>query len=369
MLQPGAAVSLAAPTWRTDIKLEEDVVEEVGRHYGFEHVEDALPVSNAVGEYRAHEERRRSARRALMACGYAEAINYSFIDTAHDEQFELIPALAARHGAGAERFITLTNPITEGAPRMRPTLLPGLLANVRHNFNHGTRDVSLFETGRVFAARDEGEERPFERDAFALVTTGGVREAERASATRELDFYDLKGALEAALDAMNVGAVEFAPHAARHLRAGQAAQVSLAGQPIGTMGRLADELAAAYKFRQPVYVAELDFSALLAAPDAPARYRPLPRFPSVVRDVSLLVDRRVTFAELRGAALALQLADCAGVTLVDVYEGERLPEGKRSLTLRVEYRAPERTLRDEEVDALHEQIVYTLIERFGAEQR
>jgi phenylalanyl-tRNA synthetase beta chain len=369
MLQPGAAVSLAAPTWRTDIKLEEDVVEEVGRHYGFEHVEDALPVSNAVGEYRAHEERRRGARRALMACGYAEAINYSFIDTAHDDQFELIPALAARDSAGAERFITLTNPITEGAARMRPTLLPGLLANVRHNFNHGTRDVSLFETGRVFAARGEREARPFERDAFALVATGGVREAERASATREIDFYELKGALEAALDAMNIGAVEFAPLAARHLRAGQAAQVSLAGQSIGTMGRLADELVAAYKFRQPVYVAELDFSALLAAPDAPARYRPLPRLPAVVRDVSLLVDRRVTFAELRGAALALQLADCAGVALVDVYEGEKLPEGTRSLTLRVEYRAPERTLRDEEVDALHAQIVHTLIERFGAEQR
>jgi phenylalanyl-tRNA synthetase beta chain len=369
MLQVGAAVSLAAPTWRTDIKLEEDVVEEVGRHYGFEHVEDALPVSNAVGEYRAHEERRRNARRALMACGYAEAINYSFIDTAHDDQFELIPALAARDGADAERFITLTNPVNEAMARMRPTLLPGLLANMRHNFNHGTRDVSLFETGRVFAARGESEERPFERDAFALVATGGVREAERASAKRELDFYDLKGALEAALDAMNVGAVEFAPLAARHLRAGQAAQVSLAGQPVGTAGRLADELAAAYKFRQPVYVAELDFSALLAAPDAPARYRPLPRFPSVVRDVSLLVDRRVTFAELRGAALVLQLADCAGVTLVDVYEGEKLPEGKRSITLRVEYRALERTLRDEDVDALHAQIVHTLIERFGAEQR
>jgi phenylalanyl-tRNA synthetase beta chain len=145
--------------------------------------------------------------------------------------------------------------------------------------------------------------------------------------------------------------------------------VSLAGQAIGTMGRLADELAAAYKFRPPVYVAELDFSALLAAPDAPPRYRPLPRFPAVVRDVSLLVDRRVTFDELRQAALALQLADCAGVALVDVYEGERLPAGKRSITLRVEYRAPERTLRDEEVDALHAQIVHTLITRFGAEQR
>ena len=368
-LPADAALSLAVPSWRTDIRLEEDVVEEVGRHYGYEHVEDALPAANAVGEYRAHEDRRRAARRVLTACGYVEAINYSFIDAAHDDQFELLPALAARGGDGAGRFVTLANPIIEGAARMRPTLLPGLLANARHNFNHGTRDVTLFETGRVFAARGEGEDRPFERDAFALVATGGVREAERAGATRELDFYDLKGALEAALDAMNVGAIEFAPADVRHLRARQAAQVSLGGQAIGTLGRLADELAAAYKFRQPVYVAELDFGALLATAAAPPRYAPLPRFPSVVRDVSLLVDRRVTFAELRRAALALQLEHCQGVQLVDVYEGERLPEGKRSITLRVEYRAPDRTLRDEEVDAVHIQIVRALVEQFGAQQR
>ncbi|HYY41372.1 MAG TPA: phenylalanine--tRNA ligase subunit beta, partial [Pyrinomonadaceae bacterium] len=239
-LAASATLNLVSPTWRTDIKLEEDVIEEVGRHYGFEHVEDALPVANAVGEYRAHEDRRRAARHALAACGYAEAINYSFIDAAHDAQFELLPVLAARGDEGADPFVTLANPVVEGATRMRPTLLPGLLANVRHNFNHGTRDVSLFETGRIFAARGAREERPFERDAFALVATGGLREAGRAGTTREIDFYDLKGALEAALDAMQVGAVEFAPAEVRHLRAGQTAAVSLGGQVIGTLGMQTD---------------------------------------------------------------------------------------------------------------------------------
>jgi phenylalanyl-tRNA synthetase beta chain len=365
------------PSWRRDIQLEEDIIEEVGRHFGYEHVIDALPASNATGEYRTGEERRRAARRALAACGYDEAISFSFIAAAHDEQFELLPAVTARveaasaaAGAGATAgFVTLSNPMNEGAERMRPTLLPGLLAAVRHNFNHGTRNVSLSEMGRVFAARTADEERPLERDAWALVTTGGVRVAGYADAARAVDFYDLKGALEAAFEAMNVGALGFAAVEARHLRAGQAAQVTLAGQPVGTLGRLADELAAAYKFRQPVYVAELDFSALLAAPAAPARYAPLPRFPSVARDVSLLVARRVSYADLRRAVLDLKLAYCQSVELVDVYEGERLPEGTRSITLRVEYRAPDRTLRDEEVDALHAQVVATLVERFGAQQR
>ena len=364
-----ATFVFASPSWRTDIKIEEDLIEEVGRHFGYWHVEDELPAANSVGEYRAHEDRRRAARRALVACGYDEAINFSFISAAHDGQFELLPALAARVREDGAGLVTLANPITEDTARMRPSLLPGLLAAVRHNFNHGSRDVSLFETGRVFAARAEGEERPFERDAWALVTTGGVRESARAGATREVDFYDLKGAVEAAVEAMQLGAVEFASADVRHLRAGQAASVTLGGQAIGTLGRLADELAAAYKFRQPVYVAELDFSALLAAPHAHARYTPLARFPAVVRDVSLLVERRVTFAALRRAVRALNIAECQRVELVDVYEGERLPEGKRSITLRVEYRAAERTLRDEEADALHAQVVAALVEEFGAQQR
>jgi phenylalanyl-tRNA synthetase beta chain len=365
----GANFIFASPTWRTDLRIEEDLIEEVGRHYGYWHVEDNLPASNAVGEYRAHEDRRRAARRALTACGYDEAINFSFISAAHDEQFELLPALATHVSGEGFGLVTLANPIIEDAARMRPTLLPGLLAAVRHNFNHGTRDVSLFETGRIFAARAKDEERPFERDAWALVTTGGVRETARAAATREVDFYDLKGAIEAALDAMQIGACEFAPADVRHLRAGQAASISLDGQIVGTLGRLADDIAAAYKFRQPVYVAELDFSALLSAPPAPARYAPLARFPSVVRDVSLLIDRRVTFAALRRAVLELNIAECQSVTLVDVYEGERLPEGKRSITLRIEYRAPARTLRDEEADALHAQIVNALTKQFAAQQR
>ncbi len=365
----GAPINLFSPSWRMDIRIEEDVIEEVGRHFGYWHIEDELPAANAVGAYRAHEEYRRAARRALVACGYDEAINYSFIDVAHDGQFDLLPALGAHADDDAEQFVTLANPVIEGVTRMRPTLLPGLLAAIRHNINHGTRDVSLFETGRIFASRTENDERPRERDAFALVTTGGVRATGRADATREVDFYDLKGALDAAVEALQVGPLELAAADVRHLRAGQAAQVSLAGQAVGTIGRLADELTATYKFRVPVYVAEVDFSALLAAVSTPARYAPLPRFPSVARDVSLLVARRVTFAELRRAALALKVEYCQGVALVDVYEGEKLPEGKRSLTLRLAYRAPERTLRDEEVDALHAQIVDTLTAQFDAQQR
>lgn len=410
-----------APTWRSDVSLEEDLIEEVARHYGYEKIADELPPSNNVGEHRAHESQRRAARRALAALGYDEGVSFSFIDAAHDGRFELAPGLIAegdgaensgdessakagekavsgskhaasvdRNGAnerardqvdesvadGDARFVTLANPIIEGASRMRATLLPGLLAAVRHNFNHGTRDVRLFESGFVFAAATEGgaraelnERRPVERESLALVATGGASEADRVAAPRELDFYDLKGALEAACEAMRLPPLEFSAASVLHLREGQSARVSLGGRAVGSIGRLAEEIASSYKFRQAVFVCEMNLSALLSTAERPARYAPLPRYPAVVRDASVVVDRRATFEEMRRSVLDMKLANVRGVSLVYVYEGERVPEGKRSVTLRVEYRADERTLRDEEVDALHKQIVDALEAKFGAQLR
>jgi phenylalanyl-tRNA synthetase beta chain len=361
-------VALVCPTWRVDVEREEDLVEEVARHYGFEKITEALPASGLAGEYREGEARRRDAARALTANGFDQAISFSFIDEAHDGQFDLLPGLVARGGNDGAPFVSLVNPIIEGATRMRATLLPGLLGALRHNFNHGTRNVRLFESGRVFAARTG--ELPDEREALALVLTGGaVEECRAGAASRELDFYDLKGALEAAADALGVASLEFEEAEARHLREGQAARVLVDGEVVGSLGRLAEGVAAGYKFRQPVFVAELNFGALLGAAERRVRYQPLARFPSVVRDISLVADRRVAFAAMRRAVLELGFEDCRGVSLVDVYEGANLPEGRRSLTLRVEYRADERTLRDEEVDEMHARVVGTLETSFGAQLR
>ncbi|HZH29890.1 MAG TPA: phenylalanine--tRNA ligase subunit beta [Pyrinomonadaceae bacterium] len=363
----GAQAKFVSPSWRADIQIEEDLVEEVGRHFGYDKVSDTLPAANVAGEYRAHEWRRREARRALNACGFDEALTFSFIDTAHDEQFDLLPGLISRATDDPTRFVTLNNPIIEGAARMRPTLLNGLLESVRRNFNHGTRDVRLFEMGRIFAADAETGGQPREIEACALVATGVAIEAGHAGASRELDFYDLKGALEAALEAANIVAPQFVETSARHLREGQAAQILHAGRAVGTLGRLADEVAAAYKFKQPIYVAEVDLASLLAAVETGVRYAPLARFPAVVRDASLVAPRRVTFAQMQHTVLGLNLEHVRRVALVYVYEGERVPEGQRSVTLRIEYRADDRTLRDQEVDELHARIVGALEEKFGAQ--
>lgn len=366
-------MSFVPPTWRVDVSIEEDLVEEVARHTGYDRIATELPASGIAGEYQPSERKKRAMRGALVACGYDEAISFSFIDAAHDETFELIPEFAAQYqnGENGENgFVTLSNSIIEGSTRMRPTLLAGLLGAVKHNFNHGTRDVRLFETGRLFAAAGGNGELPLEREALTLVATGGATEELRAGHERELDFYDLKGALEAAVDAMNFLPLQYEAASVRHLREGQAAAISLSdGKRIGYIGRLSEAVAAEYKFRQPVYVAELDLTALLEASEATVLYTPLARHPSVTRDVSLLVARRTGLAELLAAVGAQQVEFCRDAKLVGVYDGANLPEGKRSVTLRLEYRADEQTLRDEEVDEMHKRIVSALEEKFDAQQR
>ncbi len=360
-----AKLAFTIPSWRYDVAIEEDLVEEVARHTGYEQIRTELPPASLAGEYHSSERRKRALRQAMSARGLNEGISLSFVELTED--FELIPDLRESQGNPLSPVV-LMNPIIEDASRMRQTLLPGLLNAIRHNLNHGNRDVCLFETGRVFGVRTSGE-LPLEREAFALAATGGAMLADRAQAERELDLFDLKGALESAVAAMNLPPLDFEMAAVKHFRPGQSASISIRGTRLGSIGRLVEPLAGAYKFRQPVFLAEVDLSTLLEIEELPVLYSPLPRYPSIVRDVSLLVDRKVALAELLRAARDEKVAHFIGVHFVGIYEGAGIPDHKRSLTLRFEYRAGDRTLRDEEVDEIHWPLVESLKVKFNAEVR
>jgi phenylalanyl-tRNA synthetase beta chain len=359
--QTDSTISYRVPSWRNDVEREEDLVEEVARHVGYDLIGSELPPASASGEYQPGEVKQRMLRRTLNGLGYDEAITFSFIGP-HDE-FELIPGLGA-----APQQPELKNPIIEDASRMRSTLLAGLLNSVRHNLNHGQRDVRLFEVGRVFAQSEPGQ-LPVERLAFALVATGGALEENRAQADHEIDFFDFKGAVEAAIDSMNFSPLTFAKGTSKHLRPGQSAVMSSGDVQIGTIGRLAESIAANYKFRQPVYVAELDLSQLLDGAERVVQYTPLPRYPSVVRDLSLLVSRDVSLDQIRNAIAKQGIEECRSVKFVGTFEGGNIPASKRSVTLRLEYRAGDRTLRDAEVEEQHSHLTSVLLQEFSAEQR
>lgn len=356
-----------APTWRHDIAIEEDLVEEVARVYGYDKIAEELPPAFGAGEYQPNEMRKFQLRQTLATLGFDEAISYSFIDTKADETFELVPDFVSENRD--EKFVSLKDSIIEGATRMRPTLLAGLLDAVRTNFNRSQRNLRLFEIGKAFAASEKENELPVERELLALVLTGSETLQNKAMGVREFDFYDAKGALEAAAEALNLSELEFSPVDVKHLRRGQAARISYRNNPVGTIGRLADEIAQSYKFKQPVFVAEIDLETALGAGEREIFYRPLPSLPSVQRDISLLVGRDKSFAEIKKYIEAQDFELLRRVEYVDVYEGKGIGDNERSLTLRFEYRSDERTLLEEEVDAVHQKILDALAEKFGAKLR
>ena len=356
-----------APTWRHDLAIEEDLVEEVARIVGYDRIGEELPPAFGAGEYQPTETRRKNLRQTLATLGFNEAISYSFIDTKHDAIFETVPHLIDENTA--EKYVSLRDSIIEGATRMRPSLLSGLLDATRANFNQQRRDVKLFEIGKVFAAPTNADDLPGERELLTLLLTGGEVLENRAMPTRELNFYDLKGALETAFDALNAARPTFAASDVKHLRKGQSAEIRSNGRGIGTLGRISDEIAKIYKFKQPVYVAEIDLQTLLEQNQTAVFYRPLPIYPAIARDVSLLVKRDLSLGEIESAIAAEKYELLKKVEFVDIYEGKGVSEDARSLTIRLEYRSDERTLLEEDVETIHARILENLAAKTGAERR
>lgn len=371
-----------APTWRHDIAIEEDLVEEVARIVGFDKIEEKLPPSLGAGEYQPNEIRKFHLRQTLSNLGFDEALSYSFIDAKHDETFAPIPGFVNENLD--EKFIALKDSIIEGAVRMRPSLLPGLLDAVRTNLNFQNRNLRLYEVGKVFSASEKENELPNERELFALVVTGSETLENKALAIREFDFYDAKGALESAIDAVNAPSLQFVAKDIKHLRKGQSAEIISNGKPVGTIGRLSDEIAQNYKFKQPVFVAEVDLQSLLSrhyvmkaetgnfeltGNEVKITYIPLPIYPSVERDVSVLVKRTAAFADIKRSIESQGFELLRKIEFVDVYEGKGVADDERSLTIRLVYRSDERTLIESEVESVHSQILGGLEQNFGAKQR
>lgn len=363
--EPGGdgSLSFTAPTWRHDIAIEEDLVEEIARHTGYEKIADELPPAFGAGEYQSSELKKKLLRQKLADIGFDEAISYSFIDTKFDEQYAPVPGII--DDRSESKYVTLRDSVIEGAVRMRPTLLPGLLDAARFNLNHQRRDLKLFEVGKVFAARQSEDSLPTEREMFGIVMTGGETLQKHVEPVRQIDFYDAKGAVEAALEAVGFPAAEFRAAEILHLRPGQSAEILLDGGIVGYLGRVNENISSGYKFRTPVYVAEIDLESVLSRNVPGVFYRPLPKYPSITRDVSFLIGRDRTFDDIRSAVIDQGLELCRNVGFVGIFEGKGVEAGKRSLTVRLEYRSDERTLVEDEVASAHGAIIETLSNTLG----
>ena len=351
--------SVTVPSFRVDVSREADLVEEVGRHYGFDRLPmtfPALRVPQAPPD--AVIGRSRTMRQVLTAAGFSEAMTFAFI-----ERSAALPFCED----GAEPH-AVANPLSEKFAVLRPSLLPGLLDAAVHNRRRELRDVRLFEIGSRFTPAGEGR-------GAAFVWTGAAQPPHWSVAARQADFFDVKGVVERLAGAFGV-AVEAVGASRSFLQSGRAAEIwAVDGRGrhlLGVIGQLAPHVSVGRGFPpgEEVYAAELDaarLGALSAVDDL--RAQPLPRHPSIVRDISILVDEALPAATVRGTIRSAAPATLASIIEFDRYQGKGVPEGRVSLSLRLTFRAPDRTLTDQEAQDAMARILSALRSHHNAEQR
>ncbi len=349
------AWQVTVPSWRRDVTREIDLIEELARHTGYDKFPSRLPPARQAVAPRAYGSREAAVRRELEAQGYDEAICFSPVDPADAEKF-LAPG---------EELARLRNPLSEEVSVLRPSGLVSLAETLAWNVNRGQRNARFYEIGKAYAVRGG---KFAERGVLTLAATGLLREKSVHEAEQPYDFYALKGAVESVLEALSLPAT-FETCDAAWFHPGARAAVQAGKQRLGVLGRLAPALAAHFKLRQEAYLAELDLEALYAAGLQPPAYRPLPRFPGVARDFSLLLDNGVSFGAVRRAIEGLKIAELVSVAGVDRFRGGSLPTGKYSLLVRVTFQSFEQTLTDEQIRGYSERIVRALGKELGASLR
>jgi phenylalanyl-tRNA synthetase beta chain len=277
------------PSFRVDVEIEDDLVEEVARHYGYDRIESTYPATSSLGRFLPTDEHDRRLTGTLEGLGFWEAFNYVFTHPSREAAFwNSSPSMAA-----------ISNPLTEEDTHLRVSLVPGLVEALRRNLNHGNKNVRLFEMGKVFAPGDTKGGADFkETSRLGLVVTGTFYQPFWNTAHDDFHFHHLKGVVETLLGRLGCRGEFEQTSDISFLHPGMAASLSTDGDPIGVLGQLRPELQEAYKFLQPVFVAELFLDPLYGRPLPEPRYESFERLPSVERDLSFIVDKEVEYATM-----------------------------------------------------------------------
>jgi phenylalanyl-tRNA synthetase beta chain len=349
------------PPWRRDVTRGIDLIEEVARHFGYEKFPPRLPPAKQPAHRLPHAEALDRLRERVIALGYQEIVAIPLVDARRDEIFRaegLAPAV-------------IGNPLAEDASVMRSNGTVSIIGALEWNLNHGQRNLRLFEIGKAYALRD-GE--PTEVPVLTLGATGLSREKTIYENAREFEFADLKGDL----DSIGKLAVlfEWQPGGPKWLAANRATKISVrrAGERVGlgVAGRLARRVGEQLKLRQEVFVAELKLDSLLEGIEAARaiqKFVPIPRFPAVERDFSLVFSDGVTFAQVIQVINVLPIPGIRNIQALDLFRGGQIPSGKYSLMIRVVFQSGDATLTEAQVTEFSSRIVTALETKLGASLR
>ena len=352
-----AAWECTQPSWRAEVEREIDLIEEIARIYGLDKFPPRLPAARQGAARLPHYEAEARLRERLIGLGYREILTIPHVAEERDALFRPDGISPAR----------LSNPLSEEANVLRSTGLVTMAAGLEWNLNHGQRNARLFEIGRRYCLN--GAE-PIETRVLTIGATGEAREKNLYDAAREFSFADLKGDLDSIGEL--AGGLAWRDGGTEWLHAARCGRVALGASEIGAAGQLARRVAEKFKFRQDIFLAELKLDPLCAAYRAAKearRYEPLPRFPAVERDFSVLLPDGTHFSDVVNALRSLKISDISNIEAADLFRGKHVSAGKYSLLVRVTFQRREATLTDAQISDYSSKIVAVLEKQLGAQRR
>lgn len=344
-----------APAFRNDLNYEIDLIEEVARVFGYDKIPGTVgPVTKNSGKLQCGTAVFGRIKGVLTGLGYDEVITYSLLSKNTIDMSGLLSQDAVR----------LKNPLSTEQEVMRPGLLPGMLGAVLWNINRRHKDLKLFEMGHVYT---KTENAFTEKQQLGFCVTGGI--LGWGGISRPYTFFDLKGTVEALFDSLKIDGLEFTSTGNKRFSPGSCASVGINGNDIGIIGEVDGRILSGFDIKEPVYMCEIYAENLLPLINTHKRFSQLPKYPAVLRDISIIVDKGI-----KNSDIALAITQSAGgilknTKLIDRYSGKQISDGKISLTYRLEYQSPEKTLEEKDVLETHNNILRSLESKFGAKLR
>jgi len=342
---------VVVPSFRVDLKQEVDLIEEIARLHGIDHIA-STPPRGAIGSnaYDSVHDQLAEARRILTGLGLNEAQGQTLISD---------------KSAGIQAAIPLANPLSSDMNVLRPSLLPGLLDSLNHNLTRKNEDVALFEVGRVFVPANNQVQ---EERRVAVALTGRRHPLFWSGEDRDArcDIFDLKGILEEFLDQFGVRGVIYLRRAEPTALYLESAGVQVGKLAAGELGQLQPALAKRYDLRDAVLLAELNLDLLLRVRKPSRSFKPLPAFPAIRRDIAMLVPEATTHDAVLNTVRQAKPQNLESVQLFDIFRGKNIPSGQKSMAYAFIYRNPERTLTDAEVNTAHDKVVQSLKQQLQA---
>lgn len=359
----GEQIVVEVPTRRPDISLEVDLIEEVARLYGYDNIPMTLPRGeSARGGLTQEQALKRTIKRTLQGLGLFEVVTYAFTSREKNEQ-----VASLNEGLKA---VKLKMPMSEDRSVLRTGLLPGLLDVAEYNVHRQNERIAIFELGRTFATDEEPlGGLPREEEELAGFWCGPVQTPNWTEKGQAVDFFTVKGLLEALFRRLGIERVTYEPASVRGFHPGRTAAIRVGDTVVGYVGQLHPQVAAGRDLPES-YAFQMKLAPLLEAAKGQAvRYVPLPRYPSITRDLAVVVAEDVPVGDLVALIRTTGGSMLESVSVFDVYTGKPIEAGKKSVAFSLVYRNPERTLTDEEVNERHNKIVRALNETYGAALR